>query len=145
MREAHYLTDDGESEYAVFAADEADVAEHLNNMQTTMSAHPQIDWSKHIRLRPSIFMPRWASRLTLTVTDVRVQRLQDITLGDICAEGLANSIYDFRPVQRGFDAWIELWDSMNAARGFGWDKNPWVAAYTFTVHRCNIDDMDAAA
>ncbi|RWR32508.1 hypothetical protein D2T31_00555 [Sinirhodobacter populi] len=93
---------------------------------------------------PSIHMPREFSRLTLTVTDVRVQQLQEITLGDICAEGLARSIYDFRPVQRGFNAWIELWDGLNAERGFGWDANPWVAALTFTVERRNIDRKVAA-
>jgi hypothetical protein len=36
-----------------------------------------------------------------------------------------------------------LWDSLNAKRGFGWDANPWVAAYSFTVHHCNIDQMKA--
>lgn len=87
--------------------------------------------------RPSIHMPRWASRLTLTVTDARVQRLQEITLGDICSEGLARSIYDFKPVQRGFDAWVELWEGINGAGS--WGSNPWVAAYTFTVERRNID------
>ncbi|MBS9476180.1 hypothetical protein [Ancylobacter radicis] len=89
------------------------------------------------------FMPRAASRLTLIVTDVRVQRVRDITLGDICAEGLASSIYDFKPVQRGFDAWLELWDSINGAGS--WDANPWVAAYTFVVHQQNIDAMEKAA
>ncbi|RWR30488.1 hypothetical protein D2T29_12520 [Sinirhodobacter populi] len=95
--------------------------------------------------RPSIFMPRWASRLTLTVTDVRVQRLQEITLGDICAEGLARSIYEFKPVQRGFDAWKSLWDGLNAGRGYGWDRNPWVVALTFEVAQKNIDDLAEAA
>lgn len=140
VREAHYLTDDGENEYAVFADDDDAVAEHLQDMQTVIAGQPDIDWSKHLRLRPSIHMPRWASRLTLIVTDVRVQRLQEITLGDICAEGLARSIYDFRPAQTGFDAWRELWDSIH---GHGaWGANPWVAAYTFTVHRSNIDQME---
>lgn len=88
---------------------------------------------------PSIHMPRWASRLTLTVTDVRVQRLQDITLGDICAEGLGRSIYDFRPVQRGFEAFQTLWDSIYGT----WGENPWVAAYTFTAEQRNIDEVSA--
>ena len=90
-----------------------------------------------IRWRPSIHMPRWASRLTLTVTDVRVQRVQEISLGDICAEGLARSIYDFAPVQRGFDAWAGLWNRMH--RHDAWDTNPWVFALTFTVEHRNID------
>lgn len=93
------------------------------------------------RFRHASFMPRWASRLTLTVTDVRVQRLQEITLGDICAEGLAQSIYDFRPVQRGFDAFAALWNSLHGPGA--WDANPWVCALTFSVHRCNIDQMEA--
>ncbi|WP_417816570.1 hypothetical protein [Tritonibacter scottomollicae] len=143
VREAHYLTDDGESEYAVYAAEQDDVDEHLSNMQTTMASHPSIDWSKHLRLRPSLHMPRWASRITLEVTDVRVQRLQEITLGDICAEGLASSIYDFKPVQRGFDAWISLWDSLNADRA-PWASNPWVVAVSFRPHLTNIDKMEKA-
>ena len=82
-------------------------------------------------------MPRSRSRLTLIVTDLRVQRLQDITLGDICAEGLATSIYDFKPIQRGFDAWIALWDSINGAGA--WEANPWVVAVSFDVIKGNID------
>lgn len=91
--------------------------------------------------KPSIHMPRHASRLTLTVTDVRVQRLQEISLGDICAEGLARSIYDFAPVQRGFDAFDALWDSIHGKGAAA--ANPWVAAYTFTVQRGNIDQLGA--
>lgn len=95
------------------------------------------------RFRPSIHMPRWASRLTLTVTDVRVQRLQDISEDDAAAEGwpakedrattgLAET-RDAYPV--GWYAW--LWDSINGPGS--WDANPWVVAYTFTVEHQNID------
>lgn len=144
VREAHYLTDDGESEYAVFAADEASVKEHFTDMQATMASHPSIDWSKHLRLRPSIHMPRWASRLTLIVTDVRVQRLQEISEADAIAEGMTfphGMEWGCDPV----DAFRTLWNSLNADRGFGWDANPWVSATTFTVHKCNIDLMEDAA
>lgn len=88
---------------------------------------------------PSIHMPRWASRITLAVTDVRVQRLQEITLGDICAEGLGQSIYDFAPAQLGFKAWENLWDSLNATRA-PWNSNPWVVAVTFEPRFENIDN-----
>ncbi|MBF9233969.1 hypothetical protein [Microvirga alba] len=88
------------------------------------------------RLRPSIHMPRWASRLTLIVTDVRVQRLQDISEEDAFAEGAPWE--DCWPTYRqSFEA---LWESINGADA--WEANPWVAAYTFTVHRCNIDQME---
>lgn len=100
---------------------------------------------------PSIFMPRWASRTTLIVTDVQVERLQDITEKDATAEGLEHRM-DWLPQWRGGeglpwrsefprDAFEDLWDSINAKRGFGWATNPWVAAYTYTVHPCNIDEM----
>jgi hypothetical protein len=93
------------------------------------------------RWRPSIFMPRWASRLTLEITDVRVQRLQDIGEADALAEGVRPSdaavVYQDstrQPVMemtaRG--AFASLWDSINGKRAL-WDSNPWVWAITFKV------------
>lgn len=92
--------------------------------------------------KPSIHMKRRDSRITLTVTDVRVQRLQNISSADAIAEGVrpsANSLSidcDTPDPREGFRS---LWDSINAKRGLGWDSNPWVAAYTFTPKLGNID------
>ena len=69
-------------------------------------------------------MPRWASRLTLRITDVRVQRVQEMTLGDAKAEGLPND----EPIGQWFPM---LWDSINAKRGYSCASNPWVWAITF--------------
>ena len=91
------------------------------------------------RPKPGIHMPRWASRLTLTVTDVRVQRLQDISEDDARAEGVEPYMPtcpdDDTPAA---DAFMDLWDSLNAHRA-PWNSNPWVVALTFTVRRGNID------
>jgi hypothetical protein len=95
-----------------------------------------------IRWRPSIHMPRWASRLTLTITDVRVERLQRISEADARAEGvsLANGLTSGHlssaevasigdsSLRRGY---ANLWNSLNAARGYGWDANPWVWVVSF--------------
>lgn len=117
----------------------------------------EADGSKHFddfaagKLRPSIFMPRWASRITLMVTDVRVQRIQDITEEDAKAEGASQSPMPeldeplssggklYQPNHR--DGFRTLWDSLNADRGFSWYANPWVVAIAFTVHQQNIDRM----
>jgi len=98
-----------------------------------------------IRWRSSIHMPRWASRLTLVVRDVRVQRVQEISEEDARAEGVqlrrapeGNEVVEWTAVQSFADVW-------NSIHGRGaWDANPWVCALTFTVHRCNIDAMGAA-
>lgn len=91
--------------------------------------------------RPSIFMPRAASRLTLTVTEVRAQRLQDITPADAIAEGIppaANSLTIDCDTPNPVDGYRTLWDSLNAKRA-PWSSNPWVVAVTFTVEKRNID------
>jgi hypothetical protein len=75
--------------------------------------------------KPSIFMPRWASRLSLKVTGVRVERVQDISEADAIAEGRCLVLGD----ERGY--FPETWDTINAKRGFGWDANPWVWVIEF--------------
>lgn len=114
------------------------------------------DWCEG-RFRQGMHMPRWASRLTLIVTDVRVQRVQEIGEADAKSEGVfqVSMSEDGRSVgwKAGYTAksrlsarmsFRDLWDDLNALRGFGWSENPWVAAYTFTVHRQNIDNVGEA-
>lgn len=79
------------------------------------------------RWRSSIFMPRWASRTTLEITNVRVERLHEITRADIRREGVRASS-SHRPVIFDF---TDLWDSINEKRGYSWESNPlvWVIEY----------------
>lgn len=107
------------------------------------------------RFRQGMHMPRWASRLTLTVTDVRVERLQDISEADALAEGIIhpwNKRYPFG-LQLDGDAYClghtaaqayrALWNTINGPGA--WGANPWVAAYTFAVQMGNIDQLAQAA
>lgn len=84
---------------------------------------------------PSIHMPRWASRITLEVTDVRVERVQDISNSDIYAEGILPPDPDepgpYDPDEGARSAFKDLWWSINAKRGYGWEKNPWVWVVEF--------------
>lgn len=92
-----------------------------------------------VHWRPSIFMSRWASRITLEVTEVRVQRLQDISDEDIAAEGVTSHVGEMsingKPAT-GFVspqyAFACLWNSINGKReGCTWGDNPWVWAISF--------------
>lgn len=100
------------------------------------------DW----KWRPSIHMPRWASRLTLRVTAVKVERLQDISEADARAEGCGDAAHPdmaalFSEAPGAYAAHMAtggidpvtlfeiLWESINGPGS--WDANPWVAAYSF--------------
>lgn len=124
--------------------------------------NPLSPWDS--KARPSIHMPRWANRLTLVVTDVRVQRVQDISEADAIEEGLASLSKDGKLWKHGIpDAdglpgtddhgwpWTEwqrdpvlafsrIWDAIHGPGA--WDENPWVAAITFETVRANIDEME---
>jgi hypothetical protein len=99
---------------------------------------------KDDKWKPSLFMPLRAARIFLRVTDVRVERLQDITEEDARDEGVkdpyeyqAPEYYD-QPHMRGLEinksAFAGLWDSLNGKRGYSWKSNPWLWVYTF--ERC---------
>jgi hypothetical protein len=85
---------------------------------------------------PSIHMPRWASRLTLRLTDVRVQGVQEISAEDAAAEGHPTMHLGAEVDADAARDWFsDLWDSINAKRGYSWANNPWVWALTFEVER----------
>ena len=96
-------------------------------------------WANRGRWRQSIHMPRWASRITLEITDVRVQRLQDISEEDALAEGtpcwvcgrtidgLSENDCECFHSRRAVGSYQALWDSINGKRpGCSWADNPWV-------------------
>jgi len=106
--------------------------------------------------RPSIHMPRQASRLTNVVTAVKVERLQEISREDAIAEGVIQRNRAERMDGYGLPEWParecpfdpseafrKLWQSIHGPGS--WDANPWVVAPTFTVHKINIDTMQEAA
>jgi hypothetical protein len=114
------------------------------------------------RPRPSIHMPRWASRLTLIMTGTKVQPLQSICHNDILAEGIfqwdgvsthGQPLWHFLPkatksedVHLGctsaFNAWRHLWTCVNGEDS--WEENPDVVALSFRAILANIDSLEAA-
>ena len=92
--------------------------------------------------KPSIHMPRWASRIILEVHYVRVERVQEISREDARAEGVLtkemmeaedNKTSAFRIVNDPVGLFRSLWDSINAKRGYSWDSNPWVCVVEFKL------------
>lgn len=136
------------------------VALTVNPTERADSAIYRAGWDRSIPpWRPSIHMPRWASRMTLIVEATKIERLQDISEADAKAEGaepgadpvrISGEVAMLRPdmafnpplilsMRRGFEI---LWRSLHGADA--WDENPEVIALTFRVVRQNIDHMEAA-
>lgn len=88
------------------------------------------------KLRPSIHMPRRVSRLTLVVTDVRAERLQDISREDCIAEGMEGLADVWAGWHQSYAALYERIHGKGA-----WAANPEVVVITFTVHKGNIDAL----
>ncbi len=123
----------------------------LTGLRDEVLRKAEIDW------RPSIHMPRWASRLTLTVSEVRVERLRDISEADAIAEGVSNGMRPdgspFWAPPAGFGgtrfidtarhAFADLWKTIHGHES--WAANPWVAAISFTVTPANIDSLPEKA
>jgi hypothetical protein len=166
---------EGFAQEGIFWAYKADVRDNntvgANNLAMTLAPTFYADT---LKWQPPIHMPRAAARIFLRVTDVRAERLQDISPADVVDEGVDvtgvkipgvlnhEAFGDSVPVPRDFEEQTEeqqneyfksmataviiarstveksvillyknLWNSINAKRGYGWNKNPWVWAYTF--------------
>lgn len=114
--------------------------------------------------KPSIHMPRWASRITLEVTEIRHERLNDISEEDAFYEGAESEHYEvacgegygmgtsyhhgqpFNENEERFDtpkeSFRDLWDSLHGKKtGEAWADNPEVYVLSFNVHRCNVGEF----
>jgi len=98
-----------------------------------------------LRWRPSIHMPRWASRLTLDATAVKVERLQEISREDAIAEGCESPLIGTEAPAPAPGVYLadertsfaQLWNRLHGEGA--WRANPWVVAITFNVRHGNID------
>lgn len=88
----------------------------------------------NVHWKSSRFMPKKAARIWLEITNIRVERVQDISGGDAQKEGWSREQEMFPTINTDYKAknWFQtLWDSLNAKRGYDWDKNSWVWVIEF--------------
>lgn len=106
------------------------------------SGYPQAELNRYesfmseseIRWTPSIHMPRWASRLTLRVTDVRIERVQDITEEQAKAEGVSPVVSQWETPESFVAGFAKIWNSIYS----NWNENPYVWVIEFEVIHKNV-------
>jgi hypothetical protein len=115
------------------------VPREYQNVPPTLDALRQSGY----RWKPCIHMPRKLSRLTLVVTDIRIQHLQKISVSDAIAEGVTIpvGVYDGPHGDAAIYEYMALWDRLHREAGYPSELNPEVIALTFRVHHCNIDEF----
>jgi len=121
------LTHPARAHQVLYAAD--DGRERHENLMNWYQRNRDFKW------RPSIHMPRWASRITLEVTGVQVQRLREISDQDAKAEGCPGEFWkDGTMTLSPIAQFLRLWDSLNGKKpGHDWASNPWVWVIGFRV------------
>lgn len=141
------IESEGDDENAVSIIYKADGKEEYRSC----SAETAENWgdfsadSEMVGFKSPIHMPRWASRILLEITDIRIERLNDISDEDAVKEGLrilpASGRYVVSPGDQYFgsashdavEVFSWLWDSINAKKGYPWSSNPWVWVVEFKV------------
>lgn len=133
VRETWQDLSDNEGEYVYFAEGNKGLSDRGWGALTL----------NNIKWRPSIHMPKEAARIFLRVTNVRVERVQDISFDDALKEGFDKRWYVYNGLsfpaseeefnlrqypERGFKRY---WNELNEKRGYGWDTNPWVWVIEF--------------
>lgn len=107
-----------------------------NYPENVPSHYENVPLEKDVRWKPSIHMPRWASRILLEIADVRVEQVQSISQADAIAEGapLSHPSIDAVSQDQGFPdfsrSWFgQTWQSIYGAES--WQNNPWVWVIEF--------------
>ena len=132
VRETWCEVEDYELDYEQNITREYKVAMYKANYLKNGGTAPKLKW------KPSIHMPKKYCRLRLEITDIGVERIQDITNPSIEAEGIVPNLEQINRMNGDYSqarrvAWIELWDKINAKRGFPWADSPWVWVIKFKV------------
>ncbi|HDY87415.1 MAG TPA: hypothetical protein ENH82_04775 [bacterium] len=158
VRETHYrfgkwvkngISKTGKQRWKFKATHDYDIRYYDNPPPNIRSnSYRKIGWYQ----RPSIFMPKWASRIKVDITDIRIGRVQDITVEDCLKEGIemdseyasllisqAESPYDCRAKHEDIEKMVfeNLWDSINLKRGYGWRVNPFIWVVEFKIAEVN--------
>jgi hypothetical protein len=124
--------------------DASDGACHANPSKGIF--YPATDNYQYKRKRPSIHMPRWASRITLVITDIRLEQLWDISEQDAFAEGVNTVLPMFNSEEYNRlgmngnvyrEEYKKLWESIYGAGS--WNDNQWVWVISFEPHMMNVD------
>lgn len=153
-------------EVAYRASENRSHTEFVEQVPVALAIPGKGRWPQYPKWGPSIHMPRWASRMWLAVTEVRVERLQDISEADAIAEGIepgrhpdtgepegwrdyetihagrhkgCDHPHAFVPYDNPWRSYASLWDELHTEPGTRWTDNPWVVAVSFDVNRGNID------
>lgn len=145
------IESEGDDENAVSIIYKADGKEEYR----TCSAETAENWgdfsadSEMVGFKSPIHMPRWASRILLEITDIRVERLNDISEEDAVKEGMPPShpSIDRISIQHGFNSFsqscfAQLWDTLNTKKGYPWSSNPWVWVIEFKKVKNNDEPSD---
>jgi hypothetical protein len=129
VRESHAFICCEEGEPGAFYGGDHNISSDYGNgwFKTVYVADVNvIEWDPP-RIRPSIHLPRWAARLLMEVTSVKVERLNAISAADCINEGIPPTMRNDAPAKERF---AELWDGINADRA-PWESNPWVWVVEF--------------
>lgn len=140
VRETWYCDDFTSERRVTSEPTKAQAAEWRESLYFRADGEPDFEGGDGpVPWKPSIHMPRWASRLTLEIVDVRLEQLQSITDADALAEGISrDTVIDLAAAigrepgaaRRGFQA---LWDGIYGGTSSVWEKNCWVWAVSFKV------------
>ena len=95
---------------------------------TSLLTGEVVRWRWKVNTLSQLFMPKEAARSFFRYEAIRIEKVQEISARDAIAEGLRGNgwYYCGASILSPYDAYQMLWDSINAKRGYGWDKNPWV-------------------